>query len=63
MERHLDRLDVRARAREKEASRLADERAVSSGRKPADELRSENEAVASLARSARVNLPASHSLG
>jgi hypothetical protein len=58
-----DRLDVSARARAKDASRLADARALSSGQKSAGQLRRENEVFASLAQSARVNFSASRSLG
>lgn len=58
-----DRLDVGARSRAKEASRLADVRAVSSGQKSAGQLRRENEAFAPLAMAARVNFSASRRLG
>lgn len=63
MDPRNDRLDVSARARAKEASRLADARAVSFGQKSAGQLRRENEVFATLAQSARVNFSASGSLG
>jgi len=52
-----------ARAKEKEASRCRDERDLASGRKPAAQLRRENEVFGQLASSARVRLLASRSLG
>jgi hypothetical protein len=58
-----DRHDAKARAYEKQASRRADEFDLSSGAKTVGQLRHENEAIAPLARSARVNLTASRSLG
>jgi hypothetical protein len=57
------RFDSRARAKEKQASRVVDERDLSSGGKSAEQLRSENELLASFAGSARVDLSASRSLG
>lgn len=63
MQRHNQRLDVGVRSRAKQASRLDDERAMSSGRKSAAQLRVENEAIAPFARAARVNLRSSRSLG
>jgi len=63
MQPRNNRLDVGARARAKDASRLADARAVSSGLKSADQMRRENEVFATLVRSARVNFSASRSLG
>lgn len=58
-----DRFDPRVRAREKQASREADERDLRSGRKSARQLRAENELFAAFARLARVDLAASRSLG
>jgi hypothetical protein len=63
MQPRNDRLDVDARARAKDASRLADVRAVSSGQKSAGQLCQENEVFASLAIAARVNFSASRRLG
>jgi hypothetical protein len=63
MQLHINHLDADERAREKQASRLADVLALSSGQKSADQLRQENEVFAPLARSARVNLAASRLLG
>lgn len=57
-----DRLDVGARAQAKEASRLADARAVSSGQTPTGQLRRENEVFAPFATAARVNFSASRRL-
>jgi hypothetical protein len=56
-------VDPGGRAREKQASRAADERDLRSGRKSAEQLRQENELFAAVARSARVDLAASRSLG
>jgi hypothetical protein len=56
-------LDARVRAAEKQASREQDERDLHSGRKSAEQLRQENELFVSFARSARVDLAASRSLG
>jgi hypothetical protein len=63
MQPRNDNHDAGARAREKQASRRADEHSMSSGAKSASHLRRENEAIASLANFARVNLAASRSLG
>lgn len=63
MQPRIDRLDVAARARAKEASRLADARVMSSGQKSASQLRRENEVFAPLAVAARVNFSASRRLG
>ena len=57
------RCDPDLRAREKQASRAADERDLSSGRRSAEQLRQENELFAAFAGSARVDLAASRSLG
>ena len=57
------RVDVSVRAREKQASRAADERDLRSGRRSAEQVRQENELFAAFARSARVDLAASRSLG
>jgi hypothetical protein len=56
-------LDIRARAARKQASREQDERALRTGRKSAEQLRQENELLTPFARSARVDLAASRSLG
>jgi len=58
-----DFIDPGVRAREKQASRAADERDLRSGRKSAEQLRRENELFAAFAGSARVDLAASRSLG
>jgi len=63
MQMPINRHDVDERASAKQASRVADERALSSGRRSASQLRRENEMLAPLARVARVNLAASRSLG
>jgi hypothetical protein len=63
MQPQVDRLDVAARARAKDVSRLADARAMSSGQKSASQLRRENEVFALLAAGARVNFSASRRLG
>ena len=64
MKSRSNRLDnAGARARAKQAARLVDARAVSSGRKSVGGLRRENELLAPLAGEARVNLRASRSLG
>jgi len=55
--------EVGSRARAKQSSRRVDERALASGGKSAAQLRRENEAFASLARSVHVNFAASRSLG
>lgn len=58
-----EHLDVRARAAQKQASRKQDERDMRTGRKSAEQLRRENELLAPFARTARVDLAASRSLG
>lgn len=63
MRPHNERLDVGARVRDKDASRLADARAVSLGEKSAIQVRRKNEVFAPLARFARVNFSVSRSLG
>jgi hypothetical protein len=63
MQSNDEHFDSRVRAREKQASRDADERDLRSGRKSAEQLRQENELLAPFARSARVDLAASRSLG
>lgn len=63
MQANNKQFDPTVRAREKQASRIADELDLSSGRKSAEDLRRENEHFAPLARSARVDLSASRSLG
>jgi hypothetical protein len=55
--------DPRSRARAKQASRAADERTLASRAKTVALLKRENEVFAPLARSARVDLTASRSLG
>jgi hypothetical protein len=57
------RFDPDLRAQEKQASRAADERDLSSGRRSAEQLRRENELFAAFARSTRVDLAASRSFG
>lgn len=54
---------TRTRIRAKQAARAADERALVSGAKSVAQLKRENEVFASMARSARVDLTASRSLG
>lgn len=51
------------RAAEKQRARMADERALSSGRKSVAQLKRENEVLAPLAEGARIDLSASRSLG
>lgn len=63
MQNENERLEVRAHAVQKQASREQDERDLRTGRKSAEQLRQENELLASFARSARVDLAASRSLG
>ncbi|HVA19797.1 MAG TPA: hypothetical protein VMU55_06470 [Solirubrobacteraceae bacterium] len=63
MQRKDERFDPGVRAREKQVSREADERDLSSGRKSVEQLRRENEFLARFASSARVDLAASRSLG
>lgn len=58
-----EHLDVRARAAQKQSSREQDERDLRTGRKSAEQLRLENELLASFAGSTRVDLAASRSLG
>jgi hypothetical protein len=62
MEPKSDRYNVPARAREKQASRVADEHARQSRQKSARQLSRENEAFADLAQSAHPNLAAARSL-
>lgn len=63
MQPRIDSLNVAGRAWAKEASRLADARAMSSGQKSASQLRRENEVFAPFAIAARVNFSASRRLG
>jgi len=63
MQNEDEHLDVRARAARKRASREQDERDLCTGRKSAEQLRQENELLSPFARSARVDLAASRSLG
>lgn len=63
MQRNDECFDPGVRAREKQASREADERDLRSGRKSVEQMRSENEFLARFAQSARVDLAASRSLG
>jgi|NGEPerStandDraft_8_1074529.scaffolds.fasta_scaffold147712_1 hypothetical protein len=63
MQSNDERFDPSVRAREKWASREADERDLRSGRKSGEQLRRENEFLARFADSARVDLAASRSLG
>lgn len=56
-------MDSQARAVEKQRSRRADERAISSGSKSVAQVKRENEVFAPLAVDARVELAASRSLG
>lgn len=56
-------LDSRVRAAEKQRSRVADEHAISSGRKSVARLKQENEVFAPMARGARADLSAARSLG
>lgn len=56
-------MDPRARAAEKQRSRIADERAISGGGKSMAQLKRENEVFAPLAGDARIELAASRSLG
>jgi len=58
-----DSFDPLVRAREKQASRVVDERDLLLGRKSAEQLRLENELLAPFVRSVRVDLSASRSLG
>ncbi len=58
-----EHLDAGVRAAEKQASRERDEHDLRAGRKSAAQLREENELFVSFARSARVDLAASRSLG
>ncbi len=55
--------DFQVRAREKQESREQDERDLRSGRKSVEQLCRENEWLGSLARTARVEIDASRSLG
>ena len=54
---------ARERAVEKQRSRRADERAISSGGKSVAQVKGENEVFAPLAVDARIELAASRSLG
>ncbi|HTB50258.1 MAG TPA: hypothetical protein VK701_04715 [Solirubrobacteraceae bacterium] len=63
MQNEEEHLDARARAVQKQVSREQDEHDLRSGRKSAEQLRRENELLAPFARSARVDLAASRSLG
>jgi hypothetical protein len=63
MQSEDDWFDAGVRAREKQASRAADERDLRAGRKSAEQLRLENELFAAFAGSARVDLAASRLLG
>ena len=62
MDPRIGRLDAEQRAREKERSRAADERALASGAKSVAQLKVENEAFAPLASMSRLDLSASRSL-
>jgi hypothetical protein len=55
--------DFHARAREKQASREQDERDLRSGRKSVEQLCRENELLAPFARTVRIEIDASRSLG
>jgi hypothetical protein len=63
MQNEDEHLDVRAGAARKRISREQDERDLRTGHKSAEQLRRENELLAPFARSARVDLAASRSLG
>lgn len=54
---------AQVRAREKQASREADAHALALGRRSLQQLRSENEAFASLVERGSIRLDASRSLG
>jgi hypothetical protein len=62
MQANSQSYDPKARSAAKQRSRQADERALLGGLKSAAQLKRENEALAPLARVARVDLPASRSL-
>lgn len=62
MQRHVQRLDAKARAREKEHARAAVERALRSGGEAARRAKDRNEAFAAVAELARPNLGAARSL-
>lgn len=55
--------NFQGRAAAKQRSRVADERAIASGRKSVFELKHENEVFAPLAREARIDFSASRRLG
>jgi hypothetical protein len=63
MRRNDESYDFHARAAEKQASRDEDERDLRSGRKSVEQLCRENELLAPFARTARVDVAASRSLG
>lgn len=63
MKRREASFQARERAVEKQRSRRADERAISSGGKSVAQLKRENEVFAPLAADARIELAASRSLG
>jgi hypothetical protein len=63
MKRRRASIRARARAVEKQRSRIADERAISIGTKSIVQLKRGNEVFASLSTSARIDLAASRSLG
>jgi hypothetical protein len=58
-----ERFDWAELAREKQASRDEDARALASGEKSLEQLREENEVFARVFANARINLTASESLG
>lgn len=57
-----ERYDPRERAREKQAARDADERALAANPELAEEIRRANEVFAPLAASGRIDLPSARSL-
>ncbi len=63
MQPTVETFDFHARAAEKQASRDRDERDLRSGRKSVEQLCRENELLAPLAQTARVDIAASRSLG
>ncbi len=63
MQRREETFDFQKRAAEKQASREQDERDLRSGRKSVEQLCRENELLAPFARTARVDVTASRSLG
>ena len=62
MTARIDSSAVDSRPRSKRASRVADNRALQSGAKSALDIKRENEVLAPLARSARIDLGASRRL-